>query len=402
MPKTATFPTDKPGVRSYDTAAGTRYQADWRDHTGRRKSQGGFQTKRDAKRHKDRMEGAKVEGRSTELAKTTYNQWWAKWWPTHRTTLATGTIQDYENWHRLYIAPYLGDLRLVDIQPTDIKAMLAGLTERGLGHRVRQASKRLASQVLTAAIPETAGMFYNPASDIKVKKQQVEPKGAHALTPAQVEVIANASPEWLARCVRGIAYGGFRPSELCGLQRRHYSADTGIIRIEEVLRDPGGKVERRKSTKTYQTRRITIEVDVVADDLTERAKAMTPAAPMFPSRSGGELRTAVLRISLDAVIRKLMTGESPKLVGDNLPESITPYTLRHTCATMLARAGVPVTVAAKFMGHDPVEFLRTYADVFDADLGTAADAIAAAFTRATSIPQMRDGGSGDSGVCLAE
>ncbi len=373
--------TNYPGVRAYSNAKGhARYEAQWRDVAGRIKTKGGFATKNEAKRHRDSEQGAKAEGRSTERSAMTYNEWWAKWWPTHEPTLCAGAQYDYARWHRLYVEPTLGTLRLVDIQPTDVKAMLADLTKRGLGKSAQKAAKSLASQVLGAAVPETAGMHANPALGVKVRDGQHVERGAHALTPAQVEVIANACAPWLARTVRAIAYGGFRPSEACGLQRRHYDAGKGVANVVEVLREVRGHVERRQTTKTHKARPVRITTTAVAADLADRVKLMTPNAPLYPRRDGTELRPAILHRSLVNVVAKLRTAGT--LTGDNLPETITPYTLRHTCATILANANVPATVAARQMGHDPVEFLRTYVDVFNADLDTAADAIADAVRKA--------------------
>lgn len=57
---------------------------------------------------------------------------------------------------------------------------------------------------------------------------------------------------------------------------------------------------------------------------------------------------------------------------------ITPYTLRHTCASLLARQGVHPTVAADILGHDPAVYLRTYPHLYPEDRARAASALEAA------------------------
>jgi len=57
------------------------------------------------------------------------------------------------------------------------------------------------------------------------------------------------------------------------------------------------------------------------------------------------------------------------------PDWATPYVLRHTAASLLARQGVPVTVAATSLGHDPAIFLRTYAHLYPGDLKAVANAM---------------------------
>jgi len=52
-----------------------------------------------------------------------------------------------------------------------------------------------------------------------------------------------------------------------------------------------------------------------------------------------------------------------------LPAWVTPYTLRHTCPSLLARQGVHPAVAADVLGHDPAVYLRTYAHLYPEDRG---------------------------------
>ena len=58
-----------------------------------------------------------------------------------------------------------------------------------------------------------------------------------------------------------------------------------------------------------------------------------------------------------------------------LPPWATPYTLRHTAASLMAQAGVPFTIAAATLGHDPSVYLRTYAHLYPGDLAASPDAM---------------------------
>lgn len=69
-----------------------------------------------------------------------------------------------------------------------------------------------------------------------------------------------------------------------------------------------------------------------------------------------------------------------------LPAWVTPYTLRHTCASLLARQGVHPTVAADVLGHDPAVYLRTYAHLYPDDRARAAAALDAARPGAQGAP----------------
>ncbi|MCE2603875.1 tyrosine-type recombinase/integrase, partial [Pseudomonas aeruginosa] len=53
---------------------------------------------------------------------------------------------------------------------------------------------------------------------------------------------------------------------------------------------------------------------------------------------------------------------------------LCPYCLRHTFCTDMQHAGVPITIAAKLMGHsDPKITARVYTHYTDESLNVAAD-----------------------------
>ncbi len=362
--------TQYAGVTSYKTNKrtsakddGTRYQADWRDVTGRRIVKGGFLKITEAKKHRDSNVGAKAEGRSVERSPLTYGEWFATWLVVHRGTVGVERGDQLDDTHRLHVLPVIGHKRLVDLKPTDIKSVVATMAGKNLGARYQQLVKRDVSQVLKAAALEEPGVT-NVAAGVKTPKLQRRDVGAHALTVAQVEALIARCAEWLRPVVRMLAYAGLRPSELMGLTRKDFDPTTGKLTISEVLREHRGKLTRKKTTKTCTVRTIKLDDDLAAD-LASRARTMLPDAPFFPAKQGGLLGLTSIRRAFN--IGAARTAEFPTWA--------TPYSLRHTCATILAREGVPIHVAARYMGHDPAEFVKTYADVFASDIDDAAEAI---------------------------
>lgn len=63
------------------------------------------------------------------------------------------------------------------------------------------------------------------------------------------------------------------------------------------------------------------------------------------------------------------------VLASGVTTPVTPYTFRHTAASLLAKASVPASTAAAMLGHDPAVFLRTYAHLYPEDLRVAADAL---------------------------
>ena len=161
-----------------------------------------------------------------------------------------------------------------------------------------------------------------------------------------------------------LAYGGLRPAEALGLRRRHLD-DLGQLLVEGGLTETRGKLIERSTTKTHRVRIVPLPASV-AGELSTHMETNVPSDPesrIFTTERGAPVRLSNFR-SVFSEARD--TAE--------LPSWVTPYTLRHTAASLLAQQGVPVTTAASLLGHDPAIYLRTYAHLYPGDLRAAADA----------------------------
>lgn len=364
MPKIEYTLTDVAGVRSYMTADGKRYQAMWRDIHKIKREKGGFPTKAAARDHKRKMEGAKVEGRDTTISDITLAEFWDRWWPIHRDSgISNDHIQGTEIRWRLNIEPKLGHRRMVDIRPLDVKGVINTMNKAtrqsgapAYGESAMKKTRSLISQLFYAAIDDRIpGLTLNPAARVKIPKRQRDEAGVvNALSVAQVDRLIDVAPARYKPLIRTLAYAGLRPIEARNATRADLDLATGLLTVGAEGR----------ATKTYKTRTIKLQPDIL-DEIRGRARSMLPTAPLWPV-SEWEFWYWLCE--------KKKGRNGVALAG--LPASTTPYTLRHTCATILADAGVKPHVAARFMGHNPVEFLRTYAEVFEDRVTDAADAIA--------------------------
>jgi integrase len=176
-----------------------------------------------------------------------------------------------------------------------------------------------------------------------------------------------------------LAYGGLRPAEALALRRRHFD-DLGQLLVEEGLTEARGKLIERPTTKTHRVRVVPLPASV-ASELVRHLETYVPTDP--ESRIFTTERGAPVRLSN---FRSVFT-EACRVAG--LPSWATPYTLRHTAASLLAQQGVPVTTAASLLGHDPAIYLRTYARLYPGDLRSAADALdAARFEKGSPVAQL--------------
>jgi len=149
---------------------------------------------------------------------------------------------------------------------------------------------------------------------------------------------------------------GMRVSELTGLTCSDVRLGTGAhVRCH-------GKGRKERVTPLRRDARA-----VIVDWLTERNGQ--PDEPLFPGPAGRRLsRDAVRRL----VERHIVTA------AKNCPslrtKSVTPHTLRHSCAMNLLRSGIDPATIALILGHEDVR--TTYGVYLHADLTLKEKAIA--------------------------
>jgi len=254
-------------------------------------------------------------------------------------------------------------LDLDDLDAPLIGAFLTHLeTERGVGVRTRNARLTAIRSLFGFAAyrhPEHAAVIQRvlaippKRTDRAVVTYLTEPE-MHALLAAPDRTIRIGRRDHTLLLLA--LETGLRVSELTTLTCGDVRLGTGAH-----VRCHGKGRKERVTPLRRQTRRL------LQAWLTERAGA--PADPLFPAPSGRPLsRDAVRRL----VDRHVATANAscPSLSG----KTISPHTLRHSCAMTLRRHGVDAATIALWLGHEDVR--TTYGVYMHADLNLKENALA--------------------------
>jgi site-specific recombinase XerD len=139
---------------------------------------------------------------------------------------------------------------------------------------------------------------------------------------------------WMLRC-------GLRVSEVCALTWEAMDQQAGTIRINQGK----GRVDR---------------IVYLAPDVTQTLEGwrrhQPPGVYLFPSPK--PQRAHLFR----SMINRLM---DQYLAAAGLPRQYSPHSLRHTFATQLLNAGVPLEVLKELMGHYSIALTLRYAQLYD-------------------------------------
>jgi len=145
---------------------------------------------------------------------------------------------------------------------------------------------------------------------------------------------------------------GLRASEVCGVQLNHIDLDAGNI---HCIRGKGSICNWQSLARD--------EVKAIKAYMRKRPKTDSPN--LFISRNGGPMS----RSQFYRVFRSLC--EKAEIPEDKRH----PYTLKHTVASMMAQAGMPVQVIQHRLGHKNISSTMVYVQMSNVYVDRAFQAV---------------------------
>lgn len=338
-----------------EVRANGRVRGGFRDATGRKVwVPGTFSSKRAAMRAAIDAEAEARDAKPKNLAAIdmTWGEWCEAWWPTR--AIEPATADNEGSMVRNHIAPTWADVPLADINRHDVQAWATGLTgtlgpasvKRVLGVMVSSLSAAIDAELLDS----------NPANRIKLPPA---PQGKEVyLTRAQFERFADAIPYANdTAIVQMLAGTGMRWGELAGLHWHNLDVDGGMVTVADVASAgeikpyPKGRRQRRVPVFEFSFENLVVPAKVVPCNVPHR-HGKCPSGLVFPSGTNGALDDRNF-------YRRVMEPAMKKADLDGL--GATLHDLRHTYASWLVQAGVPLERIALLLGHASTNTTQIYA-----------------------------------------
>jgi integrase len=279
-----------------------------------------------------------------------------------KTSVGENTFDRYTAVVRNDLAPAFGGLGLQKLTTAHVEGLKAQLLTRDLA----PGTVRYILGVLSAALNRAVKWnltLKNPVSDVSRPKDKG--KKMRALSEeeatALVEVVRGTRHEAMYLVALKL---GLRQGELAGLMWEDLDLERGVVSVrrsvatnqagsrwgtikggeEKVIRISPGMV---KSLKVH--RKLQLEEQVAAREWEDHGL-------VFPNRFGRVNRKNCVHRDFD---KHLAAAELPS-------KEVRFHDLRYTAATLAIRAGTPISVVSKMLGHkDPAMTLRRYSHVLD-------------------------------------
>ncbi len=332
-------------------------------------------TQREAAAKLREIESAIARGEYHHDADRTLAEYLEEWLEHAKGSLAASTHILYGMLVRAHIVPALGGIRLGKLTPLQLQRFYTHLRESGgrRGHGLAPKTLRNIHGVLHRALDQAVRwqmLAKNPADAADPPRGARPPVlvAAGEDIPRLLEEIQRAGP-W--RLPLLIAIGtGMRRGEVLALQWQDYDAANLLLLVRRAISTAPDGSTVVKGTKTDRPRVVAIH-DALARELDHQRDTLAAAgAPPAPT-------DWICRGTDGAHLHPPHLTKAFEHIAAGAGVRITLHGLRHTHATALIAAGIPVKVVSERLGHSTVVITQdTYAHVLPTMQRQAADATA--------------------------
>jgi integrase len=409
------------GRGSISAYKGNRYRWRYRDAEGKTLASGITDTKEQAENALTQVKSDNIRGILASPDQVIFSEYAESW--LNQIDVREVTRESYR-YELGLIMPMLGNRRLKDLKPTDIKNALTKLahtnTKRNkdgklidtgilLSSRtVAHVRGRLRTLLREAVIDQI--IYVSPAEAVKpIKKHRTEhPHTALDFAPAARlheigSMLFNAGVCRLWVAVFTAVSIGLRRSEVMGLRWKDVDLEKGLIRVRHTATVTKSKPTRDELTKTDHSRRdILIPPSLIAAleahrqiQLKEREiaeDAWQNTGAVFATKTGEWVHPDNLKRALNDIVEwsnwefynepdkrgvarghRMFKATERKGIEALIQDGeallhLTPHDLRHTYATLALRSGVPIEVVSKNLGHaDIATTYRIYRHVLESE-----------------------------------
>lgn len=356
-------------MRGYVTKKGNRYYAviyDGVDPTTGKEKRRWIKAgtrKGDAEKIVTDMVKRRQQGETVSVDKTTLGVYLVeRWLPIQQSKVRTSTWDSYRRNIDLHVLPALGNCPLDKLTADDLDLLYARLLKKGRKGRNRPGglapktvrnihlvlNKALADAHRKGMVTRNVATMADPPS-VTARRSG----GIKAWDAVQLRTFLKATASIrLYPAFRLGSHTGMRRGEILGLRWGDLDLDSGRLAVRQALVSVAYEVHISDVKTSAGRRTIDLDGGTVAVLEVWRTTRTTEAGGLAPQDSdhvftkpdGDWLHPDLFSQTFDRAVAKLAV---PK---------ISLHDLRHTHATLLLRAGVPVKVVSERLGHANVAF----------------------------------------------
>jgi integrase len=290
------------------------------------------------------------------------------------------TKENYTRLAKNHLIPEpFGSIQLRKLTPLAIEKHLHTLNEKGLA----RSTQRRIFEVLNMALNyarKRGQLADNPITVGEVKRPKAEQTEERFLEPHEVEqILSKVTLEYSANALKLIALTGLRKGEALALDWWHVDFKREVIQVRATLSRLNSGLTRTPPKSKKSNRDLDMSPQVI--ELLKRQRKLQQAQKelagdqwdeaenryVFTTPFGKPIEPRNLLRSVQLAVAK--TDIDPKGVG--------VHTLRHSAASNMLDAGVPITVVSRILGHDDIQTtVNTYGHLMAGSSRSALEGLA--------------------------
>ena len=288
-------------------------------------------------------------------------------WLERKRNLATSTRRSYRDAGNNYILPGLGEFYVASIVRDDVEEWISDLVDREVGPPTIDKSYRTLRACLETASLDGKAVG-NPARRISVpENREREP---FFLDEDQVDAVAGDVADRYRALVYFLAYTGARIGEASALRVKNLRLLEERVQIVESAAEVAGRKLPSGKTKTKKTRSINLGQELCAElgrHLEQygvrSGSSLDPESLVFTGDRGAAVRQGNWRVrSFQASCVRLGIVRT----AEGEIEAPRVHDLRHTAASLAAKAGYSLHEVKEMLGHSTIKTTSDrYLHLFD-------------------------------------
>jgi integrase len=297
-----------------------------------------------------------------------------QWLPPKRAVLNPSTVRRYERMSETYLVPHLGRVPLRALASRDLEQLYMGLLAAGGANGRPLAPKTVLNvhQIVRKALGDALRkglVTRNVALAVDPPRVTVSPEQQCWDESQLRRFLRKAAEHRLFPALRLAAMTGMRRGEVLGLRWSDVDLDGARLAVRRTASCAGYTVHITTNKTATSRRAVDLDAEtVVVLHAWRDAQISELGAPhelVFTNTRGALVHPHVLSQSFERVARSA-----------GLPR-IRLHDLRHTHATLLLKAGIPLKVVSERLGHSTPAFtMSVYQHVLPGMQRDAADLFA--------------------------